>query len=564
MASPVPMQAKPMRDPGTAPPWLRSGGGMGSAPAAGAVGANGLASLGANTSPPPVMPPHRPNESTVSDPGWVFGKGLPSTHRPNVPAPDGGPTAADVAYGGMSSTQNVETRPAGTPWDFGAQTGLKGSKTFDFDWDPANPQFGPDAQGFMANATLGAGSRGSALKMSLRDANGNSLFDNGDGGGITNLTSGKLAKGKYSLQVDPTDPNATWNMGTVNGRDSNYYTNNGTVSNPGSGTGWSPGTAAPGSQAARDLSAAQWDAGADARWQDGQALNEGFGGAVTNPNGQNIQQTGREPLPGGIGSLTGGGSPPPNPLQRGGTPTMPGTPGLPGDQTGGTSPPPGGPTGGQSRWDQDLDFSGLNGIDTDFTGAATKGADAAYKGASQFFDEDFGRERQANESRLLAQGLQPGSEAFETAMSRMERGQNATRQNAAFQAQGVGHQQAGDLLLRALQTRQQGVNEKFGSTDRRLAGRGQDLQRDTTGLNATLANKRFGLDEDNQSFQQLMQLLAASRGGVNMPNFGGVAPLDVGGANSIASSNSNAAANRDATDRGNWAAILGGLAGKWL
>lgn len=207
---------------------------------------------------------------------------------------------------------------------------------------------------------------------------------------------------------------------------------------------------------------------------------------------------------------------------------------------------------------------GLPPINTDFSGQAQAGADAAYRGATQFLDKDFATARSALETQLTNQGLQPGSEAWNNAISMMERNQNATRQNAAFQAQGVGHQQAGDLLMRALQSRGQLFNE--GATLR-----GQDLQRYgidqstnlgryNTDTSAELARRRLGLDSNSQDFNQLMQLIASSRGGVNMPNFGNPAPLDVTGANSIASSNANAQANRDAQNR----AILAQLGGTAL
>jgi hypothetical protein len=290
------------------------------------------------------------------------------------------------------------------------------------------------------------------------------------------------------------------------------------------------------------------------------------------PSGGDISLVGRNPANPADYGLGG------NPANRGsGPPGMPGGNTIPGGGGGPAGGAPGaGGQGGQggpgNDWDDSLDFGGLNGLDTDFTGAAARGADAAYKGATQFMDGDFTKERDQAKAQLVAQGLQPGSEAFESQMERIERGQNAARTNAAFTAQGVGHQQSGDLLLRALQTRQQGVNEGFGKADRRLAGRGQDigdrntnrgldLSRDSTGLNATLANRRFGLDEDNQSFQQLMQLIAQSRGGVNMPNFGAPGSLDVTGANSIAANNANAAAGRGAANNNMWAGLAGNLFG---
>lgn len=198
------------------------------------------------------------------------------------------------------------------------------------------------------------------------------------------------------------------------------------------------------------------------------------------------------------------------------------------------------------------DMSGLPAIDTDFTGQAQAGADAAYRGATQFMDEDFTRDTDALESRLINQGFTRGTEAFNNEMGRLTRGQMAARQSAAFQAQGVGHGQAGDLLQRALAARAALGGERERGAERDMSRYGIDTQ-------AELSRRGLGLSEDNMSFQQLLQLIASSRGGVNMPNFGSPAPLDVGGAYGIAGTNANNAANRAAYDR-NGLYQLGGAA----
>lgn len=216
--------------------------------------------------------------------------------------------------------------------------------------------------------------------------------------------------------------------------------------------------------------------------------------------------------------------------------------------------------------------AGLPPIDTDFSGQAQRGADAAYKGATQFFDQDFTRDRNALQAQLANQGFAVGSEGYNNELNRMERAQNAARENAAFMAQGVGHSQSGDLLMRALQSRAALMGEREGNANRALGARGQDVGRDTAmaGVAASSAaaannanNARYGIDtnrdlalrgygitQDQMDFNQLMQLISGARGGVNMPNFGNPQPLDVTGANSIASGNANAAANRSAYDRG--------------
>jgi hypothetical protein len=111
-------------------------------------------------------------------------------------------------------------------------------------------------------------------------------------------------------------------------------------------------------------------------------------------------------------------------------------------------------------------WEGLPEVPSNFADQEKAAADAAYKGATQYFDQDFGRDRAGLESQLENQGFMRGTEGFDTAMSQQQRGQDAARENAAYMAQGVGHQQAGDLLMRALQTRAAALGERNDMSDR--------------------------------------------------------------------------------------------------
>ncbi len=271
----------------------------------------------------------------------------------------------------------------------------------------------------------------------------------------------------------------------------------------------------------------------------------------------------------------GGGTAGPIAGNTDGTRTTPGGTTIPPPTgTGGTSPVPGAP----GAWNPNVsphatDWSGIAGLQTDFEGASRNASDAAYRRATQFFDEDFGRDRAGLESQLANQGFARGSEAFNTELNRMERQQNAARSNAALSAQQIGHQQANDLFGRSLAARGMLGGERERSADRRfsqemgianlgLGARGQDLNRygidssrqttmDTAGLGADLRLRELGLAEDGQGFNQLMALLSGARGGVNVPNFGNPNPLDVGGAYGIANQANNSQLNRDAQDRTN-------------
>lgn len=232
-----------------------------------------------------------------------------------------------------------------------------------------------------------------------------------------------------------------------------------------------------------------------------------------------------------------------------------------------------------------LNDPSLTPMNTDFGAQEQRAGDAAYRGATQFMDEDFGRDRNALESQLINQGFAPGSQGFNDQMSRLQRGQDQARTSAALSAVGVGNQEAGNLFLRALQARQQQVGERGNEADREfgqslgianlgLGARGQDigLQSAATGAAASthaadLANdlgmRRLGLDANNQDFQQMMSLLGGSRGGVNMPNFGNPAPIDVTGAGSLANQSTQignqATAARNAGLYGLGAAAIGAL-----
>jgi hypothetical protein len=233
-----------------------------------------------------------------------------------------------------------------------------------------------------------------------------------------------------------------------------------------------------------------------------------------------------------------------------------------------------------------VDLTGLPGISTDYSGDAQRGADAAYKGATQFFDQDFTRDNAALETKLINQGFAPGSEAFKNEMEMQKRGQNAARENAGFQAQGVGFDQAGQLLSRALASRAALYGERSDNANRAVAARGQDRSVDAAGLgasasmanagaaadaskystdaNATVALRRLGLDSSNADVTNLIALINSARGGVNMPNFGSPSPLDVTGANSIASGNANAASNRAGVDRATLAQLGGTVLGEYF
>jgi hypothetical protein len=226
---------------------------------------------------------------------------------------------------------------------------------------------------------------------------------------------------------------------------------------------------------------------------------------------------------------------------------------------------------------------GMPDLDQDYAAASGEAADQAYAGMTQFMDEDFESDRAAAEARLVNQGFQPGSEAFNRQMSLQQRGQNDARMQAAVQAGQVGHQRAGDFIARALASRSALMGERERDADRTFAqsmgvgnlalgARGQDMgvaqarenasgaaaaagagaqaARERAQMDFELGIRGLGLRQDEMDFSQFYQLMNGPRGGVNMANLGGTNPLDVGSAYNIAGNNQNAQQNRNASDRG--------------
>ena len=208
------------------------------------------------------------------------------------------------------------------------------------------------------------------------------------------------------------------------------------------------------------------------------------------------------------------------------------------------------------------DMSGLPDINTDFSGAARDARRAVYDQAISLMQPDIDRERTSLIQRLNNQGIPIGSEAYNQELDRFDRQTNLSRERAARDAVLAGNTEAGNLFGRSVTARSALGGERERTADRRfsqglgianlgLGRRAQDLQRygiDTgaatsrygvnaglsqSGLNANLRLRELGLTEDNQNFQQLMQLLAGARGGVNLPNFGAPGSIDVLGANQL-------------------------------
>jgi len=114
-------------------------------------------------------------------------------------------------------------------------------------------------------------------------------------------------------------------------------------------------------------------------------------------------------------------------------------------------------SGGQTQ--RSLDFSGAPSLNTDFSGLAKQAQDANYASQTQYLDPQFAQSEQAMRSRLAAQGITQGSDAYNQEMDNFNRSKQAAYSDARNQAIGQGNAQANALFGQNLAARQQGVGE---------------------------------------------------------------------------------------------------------
>lgn len=106
-----------------------------------------------------------------------------------------------------------------------------------------------------------------------------------------------------------------------------------------------------------------------------------------------------------------------------------------------------------------LDFSGAPSLNTDFSALSKQAQDASYNKATQYLDPQFGQQEDALRSRLAAQGITQGSDAYNTEMENFGRSRQAAYDDARNSAILTGNQQENALFGQNLAARQQGVGE---------------------------------------------------------------------------------------------------------
>lgn len=143
-----------------------------------------------------------------------------------------------------------------------------------------------------------------------------------------------------------------------------------------------------------------------------------------------------------------------------------------------------------------INTSGVNSLNTDFSNQLNSSRQAAYDSQAQFLDPRFGREQQAMESQLAAQGIPVGSEAYKNAMAQFGETKNQAYQGAADAATLAGNQLQNQLFgqnLSANQTQfgQAATQAQFGNTAQQQS------------YEQALGSGQFGNDAQQQYFSQL-------------------------------------------------------------
>lgn len=228
-----------------------------------------------------------------------------------------------------------------------------------------------------------------------------------------------------------------------------------------------------------------------------------------------------------------------------------------------------------------LDLSGLNDINTDFSGQNQAVRDALYQKTTGLMNPDFKRQEEQARQTLYNQGLVAGSAAYDEELNRLMGQQNQSRERAALDATIAGGQEEARLFQQALAARQQGVGERLSAQDvaskaraqllgerERDADRtfGQDTARAqlaesaasrnsaaassayaanqasrSTDINARLRAAELELQRRNQlmggrqqQFTELAALIQGARGGSPDLGLGNPAAIDVNGAYGLA------------------------------
>lgn len=113
----------------------------------------------------------------------------------------------------------------------------------------------------------------------------------------------------------------------------------------------------------------------------------------------------------------------------------------------------------ESAWGNPLDFSGLTPMNTDFGAQRDRMTQASYDRFKGFLDPRFTQEQDNLDSKLAAQGITLGSDAYTRAQGDFSRNKDAAYQQALDSAVQMGASEANTLFGQNMQARNQGLSE---------------------------------------------------------------------------------------------------------
>lgn len=197
-------------------------------------------------------------------------------------------------------------------------------------------------------------------------------------------------------------------------------------------------------------------------------------------------------------------------------------------------------------------------LPTDFEGTRKSVTDSVYQRQLGLLEPDFIQQRQDLEQNLEDRGLPVGSEAYTSAIDRLERQQGEKKQRLAHQANVTGGQEASRLFSMASSARGQEFSERATNVAQANQARNQQIA-DQMRANElqnqqrqAMLNERMGLR--GQGFNELAALLGGPQ--IQQPTFFAPSAVNTMGANQLAQ---GSAANAYNQQMANYGSGMGGL-----
>lgn len=150
-------------------------------------------------------------------------------------------------------------------------------------------------------------------------------------------------------------------------------------------------------------------------------------------------------------------------------------------------------SGGQAQ--RSVNLSGVPQLRNDFENLGQEATDAAYRRNTRYMDPQFQQQEQDIRSRLSAQGITQGSDAYNREIQNFENSRQQAYDAARDSAVGQGFNLENQLFGQSLAGRQQGVGEQFD-----LGNFGNQALAQQFGMNQ--AQAQFGNDAQAQRFGQ--------------------------------------------------------------